>query len=86
MAAASSSSTPKVVKNSFLKKYIYYAKNRIRPVLSKRATDYIVNEYTSLRNDKEDDHRKKVGNSLDIQTHACPLTHLLDHPRHGSYA
>ncbi|CAO3662909.1 unnamed protein product [Umbelopsis vinacea] len=60
MAAASSSSTPKVVKNSFLKKYIYYAKNRIRPVLSKRATDYIVNEYTSLRNDKEDDHRKKT--------------------------
>jgi DNA replication licensing factor MCM3 len=60
MAALASSSTPKVVKNSFLKKYIYYAKNRIKPTLSKRASEYIVNEYTSLRNDKEDDHRKKV--------------------------
>ncbi|KAH8548476.1 MCM2/3/5 family-domain-containing protein [Umbelopsis sp. PMI_123] len=58
--ALSSTSTPKVIKNSFLKKYIYYAKNRIKPTLSKRATDYIVNEYTSLRNDKEDDHRKKT--------------------------
>ncbi|GAB5587599.1 MCM DNA helicase complex subunit [Umbelopsis nana] len=60
MAALASSSTPKVVKNSFLKKYIYYAKNRIKPTLSKRASEYIVNEYTSLRNDKEDDHRKKT--------------------------
>jgi DNA replication licensing factor MCM3 len=58
--AANSTTTPKVIRNSFLKKYIYYAKNRIKPTLSKRATDFIVNEYTSLRNDKEDDHRKKV--------------------------
>ncbi|KAM3578556.1 MCM DNA helicase complex subunit [Umbelopsis sp. WA50703] len=60
MAASTSSSNPKVLKNSFMKKYIYYAKNRIKPTLSKRATDYIVNEYTSLRNDKDDDHRKKT--------------------------
>ncbi|CAO3660541.1 unnamed protein product [Umbelopsis ramanniana] len=58
--AANSTTTPKVIRNSFLKKYIYYAKNRIKPTLSKRATDFIVNEYTSLRNDKEDDHRKKT--------------------------
>jgi DNA replication licensing factor MCM3 len=35
----------------FIKKYIQYAKNRILPVLTKGAADYIVSVYASLRND-----------------------------------
>ncbi|CAO3594923.1 unnamed protein product [Absidia cylindrospora] len=54
------SSTTKVLKASFLKKYIYYVKNKATPVLTKRATDTIINEYTSLRNDKDEDSRKKT--------------------------
>lgn len=36
---------------SFLKKYIQYAKQRVKPVLTKRASDYIVGTYAALRND-----------------------------------
>jgi DNA replication licensing factor MCM3 len=54
------SSTTKVLKANFLKKYIYYVKNKATPVLTKGATDTIINEYTSLRNDKDEDSRKKV--------------------------
>jgi len=35
----------------FIKKYIQYAKTRIKPILSKEASDYIVNAYAGLRND-----------------------------------
>lgn len=35
----------------FIKKYIQYAKSRIQPVLTKGASDYIVNAYAGLRND-----------------------------------
>ncbi|ODQ66025.1 MCM-domain-containing protein [Nadsonia fulvescens var. elongata DSM 6958] len=35
----------------FVKKYVQYAKNRIKPVLTKSATDHIVSVYSSLRND-----------------------------------
>ncbi|KAI8646099.1 MCM2/3/5 family-domain-containing protein [Parasitella parasitica] len=52
-------STTKILKSSFLKKYIYYVKNIVQPKLTKRATDRIINEYTSLRNHKEDDPMKK---------------------------
>ncbi|KAK9470108.1 MCM2/3/5 family-domain-containing protein [Dipodascopsis tothii] len=36
----------------FVKKYVQYAKSRIRPVLTKGATDNIVAAYTALRNDE----------------------------------
>ncbi|RCI02803.1 MCM DNA helicase complex subunit [Rhizopus stolonifer] len=49
----------KVIKTSFLKKYIYYVKNIVKPTLTKKATDRIINEYTSLRNHKEDDPSRK---------------------------
>ncbi|KAL9538765.1 hypothetical protein MBANPS3_010690 [Mucor bainieri] len=59
--AGVSSSTTKILKSSFLKKYIYYVKNIVQPTLTKRATDRIINEYTSLRNHKEvDPSRKKT--------------------------
>ncbi|KAL0077096.1 MCM2/3/5 family-domain-containing protein [Phycomyces blakesleeanus] len=51
----------KVLKASFVKKFIYYVKNKAHPVLGKKATETIINEYTSLRNDKDDDSRKKTG-------------------------
>ncbi|KAI7897335.1 MCM2/3/5 family-domain-containing protein [Mucor mucedo] len=51
--------TTKILKSSFVKKYIYYVKNIVKPVLTKRATDRIINEYTSLRNQKEDDPNRK---------------------------
>ncbi|KAG2224369.1 hypothetical protein INT45_006769 [Circinella minor] len=56
----SNNAKPKILKSTFLKKYLYYAKNRITPTLTKRATDTIINEYTSLRNDKDEDTRKKT--------------------------
>ncbi|KAI8390170.1 MCM2/3/5 family-domain-containing protein [Blakeslea trispora] len=49
----------KILKTSFLKKYIYYVKNIVKPSLTKKATDRIINEYTSLRNQREDDPSRK---------------------------
>ncbi|OCT54291.1 DNA replication licensing factor mcm3 [Cladophialophora carrionii] len=40
------------VSMAFLKKYIQYAKSRCKPVLTKEASDYVVNAYASLRNDE----------------------------------
>jgi DNA replication licensing factor MCM3 len=41
----------------FLKKYIYYAKTRVKPVLTSEACDYISNRYSELRSksDGQDD-------------------------------
>lgn len=46
----------------FLKKYIYYAKNRIKPILSAEACDYISNRYAELRNkaDGQDDQYRTM--------------------------
>ncbi|KAK9449132.1 MCM2/3/5 family-domain-containing protein [Limtongia smithiae] len=44
----------------FVKKYVHYAKSRIRPVLSKHAAEYIVNAYTSLRNDDLSANQRKT--------------------------
>jgi len=37
----------------FLRKYLYYAKTRIRPVLSKEAADVITRAYANLRNQED---------------------------------
>lgn len=58
------SKTPTILSIPFLKKYIQYAKQRIKPVLTKRASDYIVNTYSSLRNDLIDNN----------QRHTAPIT------------
>ncbi len=47
-----------VLSVGFIKKYIQYAKARITPVLTQKATDYIVKEYSALRND---DKSQNVG-------------------------
>ncbi|KAF9985321.1 MCM DNA helicase complex subunit [Modicella reniformis] len=46
----SKSSRKNILSMNFLKKYIYYAKSRIRPVLTQGAADKIANVYTDIRN------------------------------------
>jgi DNA replication licensing factor MCM3 len=63
VTSASGRSTGKkkeVLSIAFVKKYIQYAKNRIHPVLTKGAADYIVGVYASLRNDDLASNQKKV--------------------------
>lgn len=45
---------------AFVKKYIQYAKNRIQPVLTKGAADWIVSVYAALRNDELASGTKRV--------------------------
>jgi DNA replication licensing factor MCM3 len=49
-----------VLSIAFVKKYIQYAKNRIHPVLTKGAADYIVGVYAALRNDDLASNQKRV--------------------------
>lgn len=44
----------------FLKKYIQYAKQRIKPVLTKKSSNYIVSTYSSLRNDMIDSNQRNT--------------------------
>lgn len=53
-----------IISIPFLKKYVQYAKQRVKPVLSKGASDYIVGTYSSLRNDL-------IGNN---QRNTSPIT------------
>jgi DNA replication licensing factor MCM3 len=49
-----------ILSNTFIKKYIQYAKSKPAPALTKGAADYIVNVYASLRNEVLEGNRKKV--------------------------
>ncbi|WVO22298.1 uncharacterized protein IAS62_003628 [Cryptococcus decagattii] len=49
-----------VLSIAFVKKYIQYAKSRIHPVLTKGAADWIVNVYSSLRNDDMAANQKRT--------------------------
>lgn len=49
-----------VLSIAFVKKYIQYAKNRIKPVLSKGAADHIVLTYGNLRNDELGANQRKT--------------------------
>ncbi|KAI9043296.1 MCM DNA helicase complex subunit MCM3 [Aspergillus affinis] len=42
---------PEILSIPFVKKYIQYAKSRVKPVLTKGAADHIVSTYSALRND-----------------------------------
>ena len=44
----------------FIKKYIQYAKTRIKPVLTKGAADHIVNTYSALRNDELEGNQRRT--------------------------
>ncbi|RKP07194.1 MCM2/3/5 family-domain-containing protein [Thamnocephalis sphaerospora] len=49
-----------VLTTAFLKKFIHYAKSRVRPVLTKAASDYIVAAYAELRNAEMPESRHKT--------------------------
>ncbi|KAM9904160.1 hypothetical protein OXX79_002922 [Metschnikowia pulcherrima] len=57
---AAKSAMPTIVSIPFLKKYIQYAKQRIRPVLTKKASDYIVGTYSGLRNGDPAENNKRT--------------------------
>lgn len=44
----------------FIKKYIQYAKSRIKPILTKGAADYVVAVYSALRNDDLEGNQRKT--------------------------
>jgi len=44
----------------FVKKYIQYAKSRIKPILTKGAADHIVTTYSALRNDELEGNQRKT--------------------------
>ena len=44
----------------FIKKYVQYAKSRIKPVLTKGAADHIVATYSALRNDELEGNQRKT--------------------------
>ncbi|WEW57302.1 MCM DNA helicase complex subunit [Emydomyces testavorans] len=49
-----------VISLAFVKKYIQYAKSRIKPVLTKGAADHIVATYSALRNDELTGNQRKT--------------------------
>ena len=48
------------VSMAFIKKFIQYAKSRCKPILTKEASDYIVNAYSNLRNDAMDADKRRT--------------------------
>lgn len=44
----------------FVKKYIQYAKSRVKPVLTKGAADHIVSMYSALRNDELSGNQRRT--------------------------
>ncbi|WPK22804.1 hypothetical protein PUMCH_000017 [Australozyma saopauloensis] len=57
---AGSETSPTIVSISFLKKYIQYAKQRIKPILSKKSSEYIVATYAALRNSDPSETNKRT--------------------------
>lgn len=55
-------SSKEVLSITFVKKYIQYAKSKPSPVLTKGAADYIVNVYSTLRNENLENNQKRVSN------------------------
>ncbi|PYI06293.1 MCM-domain-containing protein [Aspergillus sclerotiicarbonarius CBS 121057] len=44
----------------FIKKYVQYAKSRVKPVLTKGAADHIVSTYSALRNDELSGNQRRT--------------------------
>ena len=58
----------------FLRKYLYYAKTRVRPILSKEAADVITQAYASLRNQEDNKVRRVPPVSTLPHPDSCLLT------------
>ncbi|KAJ5746519.1 DNA replication licensing factor mcm3 [Penicillium odoratum] len=50
----------KIVSIPFIKKYIQYAKSRVKPVLTKGAADHIIAAYSALRNDDLSNNQRRT--------------------------
>lgn len=59
-AATGSRRRNNVLTIAFVKKYIQYAKQRVHPVLTKGAAEWIVNVYSNLRNDELRGNQRKT--------------------------
>jgi DNA replication licensing factor MCM3 len=55
-----SSKKPEVLSIPFMKKYIQYAKTRIKPVLTQEASDRIADIYVGLRNDEMEGNQRRT--------------------------
>lgn len=54
------SKRPEILSIPFMKKYIQYAKTRIKPVLTQEATDRIADIYVGLRNDEMEGNQRRT--------------------------
>jgi DNA replication licensing factor MCM3 len=55
-----SNKQPEVLSIPFMKKYIQYAKTRIKPVLTQEASDRITDIYVGLRNDEMEGNQRRT--------------------------
>ncbi|KZZ96164.1 DNA replication licensing factor mcm3 [Moelleriella libera RCEF 2490] len=55
-----SSKKPEILTLPFMKKYIQYAKTRVKPVLTQDASDRIADIYVGLRNDEMEGNQRKT--------------------------
>ncbi|KAH8700451.1 putative DNA replication licensing factor Mcm3 [Talaromyces proteolyticus] len=60
MNATNKDGNVEVFSLAFIKKYIQYAKSRIKPILTKGAADHIVATYSALRNDDLSGNQRKT--------------------------
>lgn len=51
---------PEIYTMAFVKKFIQYAKTRVKPVLTKGAADHIVTTYSALRNDQLEGSQRRT--------------------------
>jgi DNA replication licensing factor MCM3 len=58
--ASSKDGNVEIFSLAFIKKYIQYAKSRIKPILTKGAADHIVTTYSALRNDDLSGNQRKT--------------------------
>lgn len=59
-AGRGSNKKPEILSIPFMKKYIQYAKNRIKPVLTQDASDRIAEIYVGLRNDEMEGNQRRT--------------------------
>lgn len=52
--------TPTIISISFVKKYIRYAKQRVKPTLTKKSSEYIIATYAALRNSDPSETNKRT--------------------------
>ncbi|KJZ78125.1 DNA replication licensing factor mcm3 [Hirsutella minnesotensis 3608] len=55
-----SNKKPEILSIPFMKKYIQYAKSRIKPVLTQEASDRIADIYVGLRNDEMEGNQRRT--------------------------